>query len=85
MSLNFPDNARRVIFKPLAGKTVKYWIWEKGGKWYWFTQGNSGEEATQELAMAYAREYIIMGVHGLKSHGEYHGVLNAVGQQGGEG
>ena len=75
-TVEYPPSAMKIAFKPLVGKVVNYRIWSVGGEYYWFALGNSGREATVEAAMRAAREYILMGVSGLKSHGEYRGVLN---------
>jgi hypothetical protein len=77
MSHNYPSNAMIIKFKPLGSKPACYRVWLSDNHYYWDACGNSGREETQEAAMRAAREYILMGVNGLKSHGEYHGVLNA--------
>jgi hypothetical protein len=75
--LDYPPDAFKVTFKPLSGKTMRYRIWSKDGYYYWYACGHSGKEATQEAAMRAAREWINLGVSGLKSHGEIHGVFHA--------
>jgi hypothetical protein len=75
MKDNFPAYSMKVVFKPLSGKRVKYRVWAKWNKFYWAAQGANGEEDTLEAAMRSAREWILLGVNGLKSHSDYHGVL----------
>jgi hypothetical protein len=76
MKDNFPANAMVIKFKALGGKLVRYRVWSKDKHYYWAALGNSGREETLEAAMRAAREYILMGVNGLKSHGEYRGVFS---------
>jgi hypothetical protein len=78
---NHPSNALRVPFKPLIGKRTIYFVWSKDNKFYWSTLGQSGTEVTLEAAMRAAREYILYGVNGMKSHGEYRGVFDESRQQ----
>lgn len=81
MKDNYPPYAIKVSFKPLSGKRVTYRVWTKDGASYWAACGNSGKECNLEAAMRAAREYILMGVNGLPSHGS-RGVFNhASGQQ----
>jgi hypothetical protein len=81
MKDNFPANALVIKFKPLIGRLVRYRVWIKGDKYYWAACGNSGMEVNLEAAMRAAREYILMGVNGMQSHGEYRGVLSESRQQ----
>ena len=69
MKDNFPANAMVIKFKALGGKLVRYRVWSKDKHYYWAALGNSGREETLGAAMRAAREYILMGVNGLKSHG----------------
>lgn len=73
---NHPDNAIKVSFCPFGGHNTKYYIWQIWSWFYWEAQGTGGREANQEAAMRAAREYISLGVNGLKSHGEHHTVFN---------
>lgn len=59
---NYPAAAIKVTFRPLQGGQHNYRIWESGGKWFWYSMGNSGVEATQEAAMWQARNWIRDGV-----------------------
>lgn len=77
---NFPSNALTVKFKALGGKLVRYRVWAKDNHYYWSANGNTGREETLEAAMRAAREYILMGVNGLKSHGEYRGFFSSNSQ-----
>jgi hypothetical protein len=81
MKDNHPNSAIKISFKPLNGKKVRYWIWEKGGKYYWSCLGQSGQEVDQEGAMRAAREWALFGINGLASHGQYRGVGNESGSQ----
>lgn len=74
---NYPDNAIKIPFQALGQKKSYYRVWSNLNRYYWSAQGNSGEGVTLEAAMEAAREWIRYGVSGLKSHGEYNGVLNA--------
>lgn len=74
--MDYPPTAMKVTFKPLGEKQVTYRVWKKGNDCFWYANGHSGKEATVEAAMRAAREYITMGVSGLKSHGENRGVFN---------
>lgn len=76
MKDHFPKDAFVIKFKPLNSSTVKYRIWPTCDSWCWAALGHSGKEATQEAAMTAAREYILMGVNGLKSYGKYRGVFS---------
>lgn len=77
MKDNIPKEAIKIPFQVLGQKRSRYYIWSKQNRYYWSAQGNSGQEVTMDAAMAAARDWIRFGVSGLKSHGEYHGVLNA--------
>ena len=81
MKDNFPSNALVVKFKPLVGKSVRYRVWSIGGEYFWAALGFNGKEATIEAAMRAAREYILMGIHGLQSHGNFRGVGDYAGRQ----
>jgi hypothetical protein len=80
MKNNIPANAMTIMFKALGGKYTRYSVWSKDGHFYWATLGNTGREDNLEAAMRAAREYILMGVNGLKSHGEYRGVFSSDSQ-----
>lgn len=72
---NYPIDSRKITFKPLSGKVVKYRVWGKGNDFYWYAQGHSGKESTLEAAMRAAREWINFGLAGIKSqksHGVFH-------------
>ena len=77
MKDNIPKEAIKIIFKVLDQKRTRYYVWSNHNRYYWSAQGNSGEGVTLEAAMEAARDWIRYGVSGLKSHGEYNGVLNA--------
>lgn len=73
---NYPPDSRKIIFKPLTGPAVKYRIWVKDNSYYWYAKGNSGREKSLEAAMRAAREWIGLGLAGIKSQVEHHGVFH---------
>lgn len=81
MKDNHPKNAIKIPFKPLGAKQAIYWVWSSGNNYYWSCQGQSGKEDNLETAMRAAREWVLYGINGLASHGEYRGVGNEGRQQ----
>lgn len=74
---HYPNDAMRVTFKPLQGPVARYRIWVKTDGYYWYAKGHSGKEVSLEAAMRAAREWINLGIAGLKSHEELHGAIHA--------
>jgi hypothetical protein len=54
-----PQTAWRGHFKAHNGNEGYYWVWQRSANcWYWQTNSNNGEEATEDLAKEAARKWI---------------------------
>jgi hypothetical protein len=63
MSQNYPPNAKKMVFKPIKGRSVTWRLWSREIsmgiiQWYWYALGQAGYQPTQEEAMAAARRWI---------------------------
>lgn len=72
--LGVPDDAMCIRFKADNNKSGDYFLWrryvgrgaEKVQRWYWYSQGNQGEEDNAPDATSAARDWIRNGVASLK-------------------
>lgn len=67
---NYPTTARQIAFKAIKGHKTSYrlWLGRVRGRpaWFWYGQGNSGYEYTQEDAMRSARRWLTNGFAGIE-------------------